>query len=498
MLAPKGTKWDKTAEVVVIGYGLAGAVTAITASDKGASVLILEKQARDSHCTCSSISGGLFICPSDVEGARKYMEALSQVHEGMHWTDSDNIRVWAEYTTQNKDWIEELGGKVRFDEGGAEHPQLPGASSIKRWRYQGSGVRMMQFMYEQVSSRKIEVLYETPAERLLTNADGEVIGARATNRMGQQLHINASKAVVLCPGGFEDNEEMKLQYLRTYPVYFAGGVGNTGDGIKMAQEVGADLWHMNCCSGRLAAKFPDFPIGFLIAFGAPAGGEAAGAEKKAGAGFIIVDRYGRRYTSENIKRHAAMYEVTRFDTHKLEYPAVPSYHIFDRRRMEAGPLTQRTSGPSGPHQLYKWSQDNMAELQRGWIVSGKTVAELAGKLGMPPAVLENTVRVWNRYCEEGRDPEFGRNPVDLVPLDSPPFYAIKLFPGGPNTQGGPRRNSKSQIVNPFGDPIPGLYGVGECGSVYGMLYPTGGGNLAECIAFGRVAAENAVREKARA
>ena len=84
-----------------------------------------------------------------------------------------------------------------------------------------------------------------------------------------------------------------------------------------------------------------------------------------------------------------------------------------------------------------------------------------------------------------------------MPLDNPPFYAVRIFPGGPNTQGGPRRNSRAQVVNPFGKPIPGLYAAGECGSIYGMLYPMGGGNLAECIAVGRGAAENAVREKIR-
>ena len=85
----------------------------------------------------------------------------------------------------------------------------------------------------------------------------------------------------------------------------------------------------------------------------------------------------------------------------------------------------------------------------------------------------------------------------MIPLDSPPFYAVRLFPGGPNTQGGPRRNSKAQVLNPFGKPVPSLYAAGECGSIYGMLYPMAGGNLAECIIFGRIAAENAIQEKAK-
>ena len=139
----------------------------------------------------------------------------------------------------------------------------------------------------------------------------------------------------------------------------------------------------------------------------------------------------------------------------------------------------------------------MAELKKGWIVSGKTIVELAGKIGVPAPILEDTVQRWNKYCEESKDAEFSRNPLDLVPLDSPPFYAIEQFPGGLNTQGGPKRNMKAQVVNPFGIPIPGLYAAGECGSVYGMLYPVSGGNLAECIAFGRIAADNAVMERTK-
>lgn len=505
MLTPKNRRWDKTAEIVVIGYGLAGAVAAVTARDLGASVMILEKQEADSHCSCSSIAMGIFLSPSDIARATEYMVSLCQVGSQPEtpWTDLETIRAWVKYTAQNKDWITKLGGHIKFFSNAAEFPQLPGADSMALWKYQGNGLRMMEFMYEQVASKKIEVRYEISAQRLLTDAVGRVIGVKARDMGGgktKEVNIRATKAVILCAGGFEENEAMKLQYLRVYPMYFTGGTGNTGDGIKMAQEVGADLWHMNCVSARLCAKFPDFPIAFFIDFsgGGWSQRQMRTEKEKAPAGFIIVDKYGRRYMSEDLKPHAAVYELGWFDSHKLEYPRVPNYHIFDQRRIEYGPLAQLTSGPSGPHQLYKWSRDNLAELKRGWIVRGGSIAQLAENIGTPPSNLENTVRLWNKYCEVGNDPDFGRDPPELMPLDKPPFYAIKLFPGGSNTQGGPRRNSRAQVVNPFGQPIPGLYAAGECGSVYGMLYPAGGGNLAECIAFGRIAAENAVKEKTKA
>lgn len=500
MLCPKNTKWDAQADLVIIGYGLAGATAAIAAHDLGVSALILEKQSADTHCSSSSISMGIFLSPPDIGQAIEYMTALAQTGQpGLLWTDVETIKAWAEYTSQNKDWMEKLGGQIKFFARGGEFPQLPGAASMESWKYQGNGRGLMRFMYEQVRSRGIEVHYRTPAEKLLTDASGRVIGVKATDSRQQVVFYKASRAVILCSGGFEENEEMKLQYLRVRPAYFTGGTANTGDGIRMAQEVGAGLWHMNCVSARLVAKFPDFPVAFFIDFSG--GGWSQRQMKPTGdkvsAGYIIVDRYGRRFLNETLKPHAAYYELAAYDSHKLEYPRVPSYYIFDRRRMESGPIGQLTSGPSGPEQLYKWSRDNSAELRRGWLSSGQTLAALAEKLGMPASSLENTVKRWNRLCETGQDSDLGRNPLELAPLDSPPFYAIKLYPGGSNTEGGPRRNSRAQVLNPFGEPVPGLYVAGECGSVYGMLYPAGGGNLAECLAFGRIAAENAAGETPR-
>jgi succinate dehydrogenase/fumarate reductase flavoprotein subunit len=445
---------------------------------------------------------GIFLSLSDVEGATEYMTALCQVGSSpdLPWTDAETVKAWINYTAQNKNWITGMGGNVKFFSGTAEFPQLPGADSMELWKYQGNGLRMMKFMYDHVASRRIDVRYKSPGKRLLTDNTGRVIGVKVLDsRDGspEEVNIRATKAIILCTGGFEESEAMKLQYLRVYPMYFAGGTGNTGDGIRMAQEVGAALWHMNCVSARLCAKFPDFPMGVFIDFsGGGWSQHSMKAEKeKAPAGFIIVDKYGRRYMTEDLKPHAASYECGWFDSHKLEYPRVPSYHIFDRRRMACGSLAQLSSGPTGPHCLYRWSRDNLAELQKGWIVKGDTVAELAAALNMPPENLKGAIDTWNKCCQAGNDSEFGRNPLELVPLDEPPFFAIRLFPGGSNTFGGPRRNSRAQVLNPFNEPIKGLYAAGECGSVFGLLYPAGGGNLAECIAFGRIAAENAVKEK---
>jgi succinate dehydrogenase/fumarate reductase flavoprotein subunit len=108
---------------------------------------------------------------------------------------------------------------------------------------------------------------------------------------------------------------------------------------------------------------------------------------------------------------------------------------------------------------------------------------------MDREALRGTVDRYNAGCRDGND-EFGRLPRTLVPLTGGPYYAVRMWPGGPNTQGGARRNADAQVMRVTGEPVPGLYSAGEFGSVYGMLYPSGGGNIAECIAFGRIAGDS--------
>ena len=141
---------------------------------------------------------------------------------------------------------------------------------------------------------------------------------------------------------------------------------------------------------------------------------------------------------------------------------------------------------------YAWSEDNSAELAKGWIRKAATVAALADVVGLDPAALDATVRRWNADATAGEDPEFGRM-LMVAPLATPPYYAVELSPSMLNTQGGPRRNEKAQIVQPDGTPIPRLYSAGELGSIYSYLYQ-GTGNIGECLAFGRIAARNAVAQ----
>ena len=117
---------------------------------------------------------------------------------------------------------------------------------------------------------------------------------------------------------------------------------------------------------------------------------------------------------------------------------------------------------------YEWSRDNSKEIEKGWIVKGETVAELAAKLGMKPADLEATIARYNENCKKQVDPDFDRPKESLVAIEKPPYYAVKLFPTMVNTQGGPKRNAKCQVVDPYDQPIPRLYTRGRTGLILGM------------------------------
>ncbi|MFA4911644.1 MAG: FAD-dependent oxidoreductase [Desulfobacteria bacterium] len=490
--------WDKEADVVIVGYGGAGAVAAITAHDEGAEVLLVEKQPEDTHCTNTKMSGGIFVNVNNVEKGIKYLQSLCQIERDVSWTDADVIKVWAEYASQNREWIENLGGNPRFIGPFGEH-QVEGAECMDIYRYPGFGTGFARFLERQVARRGIRVMYDSPAIRLITSLKGEVVGVRVETGEEERRHrvnIRARRAVIMTCGGFEFNEEMKLNYLKVYPTHFYGSPANTGDGHRMVMEIGADLWHMNCCSARLVGKFPDFPIAFDFDHRGCNSvlHKVMGKAPSKPCGFFFVDRNGKRFTNENFKYHTLYYELTLFDSQRLIYPRVPCFWIFDQNRMDSGPLALQITGASGPVRLYRWSKDNSTELEQGWIIQAGSIRELAHKIGVDPDNLEQTARGYERYCAQGSDPEFDRQQQDLVPLSKPPFYGVKLLPGGPNTQGGPRRNHRAQVLNVNGDPIPRLYAAGEFGSIYGMLYPSAGSNLAECIAFGRIAGENAVKE----
>jgi hypothetical protein len=510
--------WQEEADVVIVGYGGAGAVAAITAHDSSAEVIILEKLPADlvddqgniieiRHTPTSRMSGGLIQSPNNPEEAFKYQKAMNESY-GLNDVPDETLLAYVRGISENEAWLRNLQGSEAFYEGPEEgplgiggplYPHLPGASSVRRLLHPQAGYGFFDCLQKNVAVRGIRVMYESPVTQLVQDPiTRRVLGVLAEHG-GAQVAVRARKAVILTCGGFEFDMKMQANYLRVWPFRFYGNPGNTGDGVRMGMRVGADLWHMNNVSGNASSWWPDAPYTFYctpwhreVCPGSQFRDGTPIPEFKSSYSVIIVDRWGRRFTQEVYKPYTFYWKMIEFDTLNAEFPRIPSHMIFDEKTRVEGPVVSR-SGAAGPIKLYEWSHDNSLEIAKGWIKKADTVQDLAKVIGVPPGNLEETVQRWNSFCQEGKDLEHGRDPKTLVPLDTPPFYEVILWPGSANTLGGPRRNHEAQVVDPDGNPIPGLYSSGELGSLYGFLYQ-GGGNLAECIAFGRISGRNAARE----
>ncbi|MCK5622761.1 MAG: FAD-binding protein, partial [Alphaproteobacteria bacterium] len=139
---------------------------------------------------------------------------------------------------------------------------------------------------------------------------------------------------------------------------------------------------------------------------------------------------------------------------------------------------------------FAWSEDNMAEVELGILRRAESVEEMADAMGLDGAELRDSLDRWNAACAAGADPDFGRQRATMMPIEKPPFLFGQVWPIVANTQGGPVHDTSQRVLNPFGEPIPGLYAAGELGSVFGHLYMSGG-NLAECFIGGRIAGREA-------
>ena len=482
-------KWDKEADVVVVGFGGAGAAAAITAHDLGARVLMLEKAPEGEAGGNTKVAGQGYLQVDDVEKAISYLNALC----GSYAVPQEMVRTWAEEVSVNNDWVVAKGGdpqEHQHQPAGIEFPDLPGADCVHKFHHGDilGYSNTWKFFESAVKRRPIEILYEAPGRELVQHGiTREILGVRAERR-GRPLHVKARKAVVLTCGGFENNQEMIRNYLPGLPYCYTSGTPyNDGDGIRMAQLVGADLWHMNNYAGpSMALKVPEYKSPFAMT--------ALHYGHVKPGGMIVVGPDAKRFADEKYHtRHGKIWRNGQWCP--MPVPC-PMFMVIDHVLFTAGPLYD-AKAPSGWGRIverYEWSGDNGVELERGWIKRDETLAGLARLIGLNPGALEESVRRWNRHCESGADPEFGRRKM-LAPIGEPPYYAVELSPSMLNTQGGPRRNERGQIVRPDDTPIPRLYSAGELGSIYSYLYQ-GTGNIGECLAFGRISARHAVAESA--
>lgn len=520
------------ADVIIIGFGSAGGCAAVAAHDGGAAVIVLEKEPEDRHYSNTRMSGGGFHSPSgkgDFQALKEYAKAmfsgenLPHSLEGAQPEFADELaELWARYSPENAEFMRSLDPLFKtVSIANAAFTEFPGAAesgyAVVKSTYTGSEDEAVQIrktmhavktekesgeafhacLLNGLQTRRIRIDYGTAAHDLILDKEGAAIGVTAL-RGGERVTYHARRAVILTCGGYEYNVNMRKAFLEGAGVdgwAFYGSAANTGDGIRMALKAGAALSKIGSIAGRVICAVPERRLGIRI------GLNTSGVGKP---NEIVVDNHGRRYADERrITKDPSRYqfykEALQFDTVTLTYPRVPSWMVFDSTMMQNGPVVRVAAAA---YNGIDWGEDNMNALNNGWILQGATIEELAGRIRshndnrglMDDAHLRRSVETWNGYCAAGHDREFSRDIATMGPVAKPPFYAIPLYPGGPNTKGGLRSNGKREVLDWDDRPIPRLYTAGEISSVFQFVYQ-GGGNLAEGIVFGRIAGSNAAAEQ---
>lgn len=465
--------WAGEYDVIVAGFGMAGATTALTAAEHGAKVLLVEKAPRDEAGGNSAVCMQFIGYPTDVDQAITYMK---EMRNGFNTPSDALIETYMHEMANNMEWIVAHGAtNPVIIEGHAEYPEMEGAHSLPYFTADGTsggnGYAYKLIRSQVERNENIDIWFEAPATKLLQDPSTGIVHGVVVHVDDQMLNIRAKNGVVLCTGGFENNDQMMEDYCYEKNAYSLGrALYNTGDGIKMAMEVGADLWHMTHYVSHL--DFVDTETLYVPFRLAP---------KVASQGAIFVGGDGTRFMNENYEyRHGKYYYHGSFIT--IPHPET-MWLIFDQRLMEQGPIYST------------FSADNRIEVEKGWIIEADSVEALAEQIGVPSGALLATITEFNAMSETGVDPYFGRDAASMIAMNMEgKFYAMPLYQTVVNTQGGPVRDENGQILNVRGEAIPHLYEAGEMGDIWSFGYQAGC-NIGGGMTFGRISGRNAAAVK---
>ena len=455
-------KWDGEADVIVIGGGNTGLPAAITANDKGAKVIVLEASSGMASSLAMIAGGTPFAC-TDIQKEKGIKDTAEALYEEAVKTTGGSPELWraiADRQLETYEWLKSIGAK----------PVLlllaPGQRVMRSIRFEGHGPGLCKVLRQAADDRKIEILQKHRAEKLILDpVKGRVIGVSA--KVGNKaLNFRARKAVILTTGGFCRNMELVKEYGPEYTECIpTAPPTHMGDGLKMALAAGA------ATAGIGLAVCPSMPACAVTGHSLSVGG----------FGGIIVNRDGQRWTNEVVP---PMGSYTLSFKELLKYdPSGLHYYIFDEGVNKATPP---------------------GAARREKIFSADTIAGLEKALGIAPGALKTTINEFNTDIEKhGYDTKFGRRQQGMMDvneppkkLDKPPYYGIKCKVCLTSMKGGLKINPKNQVIDQFGDVIPGLYAAGEiAGGLMGIPshYYTGTMTL-QAFVQGRIAGDMAADE----
>jgi len=469
-------KWDKEADVVVVGYGGAGAAAAIEAAEAGAEVLILEKAPVAGGAT--AICGGIIYgAGTSVQKAAGIQDTAEEMYKfwmacGGDSVDPDLVRLTSEKSAPNIEWLISLGCDFPVEKlymSGAEgiepYASITPPKRRGHWHAgQGfTGPVLFKVLADTVKAKGAEVLLETSGKQLIADPDKEILGLKAETG-GETLYIRANRAVILASGGYARNKEMLKAY--SFKEGYRGVTSTTpyvtGDGILMAQALGADLKGMNEMCSLPAVKIDWGNLDNTITRSGP---------------IILVNERGKRFCDETVHYDVVCDAITRQHI---------AFAVFSAELVAQG----------GKQIAAIFSDDLAKEIGDGIVIEAASIVELATKLGVEPASLEETIDNWNTYAEQEKDPEFGRA-GGFGSIKTAPFYATEVTIGIVDNTGGLEVNTSFQVIDIFGKIIPRLYaaGPGMVGGIMGPIYPGSGSAVCAAICSGRITGKNAAAEE---
>ena len=482
------------ADVVVVGAGGAGMTAAITAAAEGKSVVILESQSMvggNSVRATGGMNAGKTVYQDENEfgesaGVEKTLKTAAE-----KYADNETITAlaktvseqWAAYQANPTGYFDSvelmeldtmIGGK------GINDPELVetlcansadaidwlddhgitlhnvssfGGASVKRihrpvnaeGKTVSVGSYMIPLLEENCEKAGVQMMLNTTATEILTDDNGAAVGIKATGASGETITINA-KAVVLTTGGFGANLDMVVEYkpeLKGFMTTNAPGI--LGQGIKMAQAIGADTVDMDQIQIHPTVE---------------ANTAALITEGLRGDGAVLINAEGKRFIDEVGTRDVV-------SAAEIAQTGSYSWLVVDQAMADASSVIQ-------------------GYIKKGYTVTGETYEELGKAMGVDETAFAETMNTWNGYVEAKNDPNFGRTSF-ANKLDTAPYYAIKVTAGVHHTMGGLKINTNTEVLNENGEVIPGLFAAGEVtGGVHGANR-LGGNAVADFTVFGRIA-----------
>ena len=491
-----GSAEDSTveADVVVVGAGGAGMTAAITAAGEGKSVVILESQSMvggNSVRATGGMNAGKTVYQDENEfgesaGVEKTLKTAAE-----KYADNETITAlaktvseqWAAYQANPTGYFDSvelmeldtmIGGK------GINDPELVetlcansadaidwldehgitlhnvssfGGASVKRihrpvnaeGKTVSVGSYMIPLLQENCEKAGVKMLLDTTATEILTDANGAAVGVKATGASGETVTVNA-KAVVLASGGFGANLDMVVKYkpeLKGFMTTNAPGI--QGQGIEMAQAIGAATVDMDQIQIHPTVE---------------ANTAALITEGLRGDGAVLINAEGKRFIDEVGTRDVV-------SAAEIAQTGSYSWLVVDQAMVDASSVIQ-------------------GYIKKGYTVTGATYEELGKAMGVDAAAFAETMDKWNGYVEAKNDPDFGRTSF-ANPLNTAPYYAVKVTAGVHHTMGGLKINANTEVLNEKGEVIPGLFAAGEVtGGVHGANR-LGGNAVADFTVFGRIA-----------